>query len=332
MDSYDYSSVGQPYSPERAGSRPASSRGQDFDNGYSSWQPAPGKPGLQRAQPMPTLASSQYSAYSANRAPAPPHAPSQGRVDHGVRKRRWPAVVLLVALALALVGSTGVVLAAPAACPGTFCVQANHFLHRHLTFLGPASNANVLQVVPGTLTIQATAGSSTNLNVQMSNSGADSAVWHASASVGWLTITPSSGTLAPGATATLSVVASPLDVKPGNYSAQVKVETPDTSVNIPVSAAIAIGPKLQLPAAALNVTQCGAPQSFKIGNSGDGALSFSAKPSNATMVQLSNSNGSITPGNSLTLSATINCISPFADYTISVTSNGGNGTLTIHYT
>ncbi len=332
QESYGYSSVGQPYPPDRAGSRSVDQHGQDFDDGYSAWQPVAGKPGPQRAQPMPTLASAQYPAYTDSRMPASPHAPTKRHEDSGERKSRWPAAVLLVALLLALIASTSIVLAKPTVCPGTFCVQANHFLHRHLTFLGPAGNANVLQVTPGTLTIQATAGSSTNLSVQVSNSGTDSAVWHASASVGWLTITPSNGTIAPGATATLSVVASPLDVKPGNYSAQVKVETPDTSVNIPVAAAIAVGPKIQLPAAALSITQCGAPQPFKIGNTGDGALNFSAKPSNATAVQLSNTSGAVNPGSDLTLSVTINCSAFFADYTIGITSNGGNGTITIHYT
>ena len=188
--------MSQPYPPDRAGSRSADQRGQDFDDGYSAWQPVAGKPGPQRAQPMPTLASAQYPAYTASRIPASPHAPSKRHEDRGERRSRWPAAVLLVALLLTLIASTSVVLAKPTVCPGAFCVQANHFLHRHLTFLGPASNANVLQVTPGTLTIQATTGSSTNLSVQVSNSGTDSAVWHASASVGWLTITPSSGTLA----------------------------------------------------------------------------------------------------------------------------------------
>lgn len=327
--SFDYSNAGLPYTAERPGARPANRQGQAANNGRAQ---VAGRPGAQRAQPMPTLASVHQPAYTAARMPPPPRAPAPQpvRVEQQ-RKRRWPVTVLLVALLLTLVVSTGVILAKPTACPGTACVQANHFLHRHLTFLGPASNANVLQVTPGTLTVNAVAGSSTNLNVQVSNSGTDPAQWHASASVGWLTITPSSGTLASGATETLSVVASPLDVKPGNYSVQVKIETPDTSVNMPVSVAIAIGPKIQLPASTLSITQCGVPQSIKINNTGDAPLTFNAKPSNTTAVQLSNSSGSVNPGGSLTISVTMNCAAYFGDYTVAVSSNGGNGTITIHY-
>lgn len=249
-----------------------------------------------------------------------------------MRKRRWPSMLLLVVLLLTLATSTGIVLVKPSLCPGTICVQANHFLHRHLSFLGPATYAHVFLATPATLDIHAVAGSSTNLNVQVSNNGTDSAVWRASASVGWITITPSSGTLAAGGTETLSVVASPVSVKPGNYTAQVKVETNDTSVNIPITAAISIGPKIQLPNNSLSITQCGVAQTVKVNNIGDGALSFNAVPSDANAVQLSGSGGSVNPGSSKTISVTMNCSALFADYSIAISSNGGNGTITIHYT
>lgn len=253
--------------------------------------------------------------------------------DSAPRKRRLPAIVLLVVLLVALVGSTGVVLAKPTLCPGTFCTQANHFLHTHLTFLGPPPNANVLQVTPSTLTVHAISGSSTNLNVQVSNSGTDSAVWHATADVAWLTISPSHGTLLPGGTETLRIVANPVGLKAGNYSAQVRVETPDTSISIPVAAAIAIGPKIEIAPVTLNVTQCGVPQPFKINNTGDGPLAFTLTPSNANAMTLSSASGSVQPGGSASLSVTMSCPNAlFADYTISVTSNGGNGAVTIHYT
>ena len=263
-------------------------------------------------------------------------AQPDSRIPHVARephKRRWPSLVLLVALLLALVGGFGVVLAKPSICPGAFCVQANRFLHRNLTFLGPIPNANVLQATPSTLTVQAITGSSTNMNVQVNNSGTDPAPWQASSSVAWLTITPSSGTLVSGATVTLSVVAMPADVAPGKYSAQVIVKTADTSIRIPVTASIAAGPKISLSTTLINVTgaQCGMPQSFKVINTGDTPLSFTATTSKPDAIALNNASGSVDPGGSASVTFTVKCIAVFNNYTIGVVSNGGNGSVKVHY-
>lgn len=337
QSNYGSNNGSRSYAPDRPPSRPAGGRGPaDASDGRSYWQPAVGNPGPQRAQPMPTLASAHQPAYTANRMAPPPAARSRAvRQDERERpkRRRWPWTLFLLALLLVLVGGTGVVLVKPTVCPGTVCSQANHFLRAHLTFLGPAPNANVLHATPDTLSVQAITGSSTNLNVQISNAGTDSAVWHATASVGWLTITPASGTLAPGAAATLSVVATPLDITPGNYSAMVRIETPDTVISIPITAAISGGPKIKLSTETLNVSgsQCGAPQTFKVNNTGDTPLSYTVTSSSATDLQLSGASGSVNPGADATITFTIKCSAFFDDYTLKVTSNGGNGTVTIHY-
>ena len=336
QSNYGYNNGNQPYAPDRTPSRPAGPRGSAAANdGRSYWQPAVGNPGSQRAQPMPTLASAHQPAYTASRIPPPP-AP-RGRAarqdDRERPRRRWPMAVFLLVLLLVLVGGTGVVLVKPTVCPGTVCSQANHFLRSHLTFLGPAPNANVLHATPDTLSVKAIAGSSTNLNVQINNTGTDSAVWHATASVGWLTITPASGSLAPGMAATLTVVATPLDVTPGNYSAMVRIETPDTAISIPITAAISGGPKIKLSTETLNVSgsQCGVAQTFMVNNTGDTPLNYTVSPSSATAIQLSGASGSVNPGGKATITFTIKCSAFFDDYTIKVTSNGGNGTVTIHY-
>lgn len=331
QDSFAYSSADQSYTVDRPATRAPNRRGPAANDGRMNGQPPGNRPGPQRGQPLPALESSQYPAYNANRVEAPPRSPARPML-RPARKRHWPRLVMTVALLLALIGGAGIILAKPTLCPGSVCTQANHFLHKQLTFLGPAPNANVLRATPKTLTVHAIAGSSTNLNVQVSNSGTDPAAWHASADVTWLTITPSSGTLAPGSTATLSVVAMPADAPPGNYSAQVTVQTSDTSLNIPVAANITVGPKISLSATSLNVTSCNTPQSFKVNNTGDGPLTFSATASSNSTVQITTSSSSVDPGGSSTVSFTINCSAFFGDYTINVASNGGNGTVTIHYT
>ncbi|HEY1389719.1 MAG TPA: protein kinase [Ktedonobacterales bacterium] len=332
-ESYAYSSVGQSYAPSGPASRPAGRREPDAGDGRRFGEPPPARPGRQREQPLPELASSQYSAYSASRMPGQPvsRVPFKAREP---RKRLWPRLVLLAILALALVGGVGVVLAKPTICPGTICVQANRFLHQNLTFLGPIPNANILHATPNTLAVQAVPGSSTNLSVQVKNSGTDPAVWHATASVAWLSISPHNGTLAPGGTMTLSVAAMPADVTPGNYSALVTVQTSETTIHIPVTASIAAGPKLKLATTSLTVHgfQCNSAQSFTVSNSGDMPLSFTVTTSKATAITLGKPSGSIDPGGNVTVPFTINCPAFFADYTISVTSDGGKGTVTIHYT
>ncbi|HET9981626.1 MAG TPA: hypothetical protein VFQ32_14355, partial [Ktedonobacterales bacterium] len=336
-EGYAYSSAGDAYGMRQAAPNSRGQHGMPPDDGLSYWQPAVSKPApqqSQRGQALPTLASAQYPAYTASRA-QPASASSRGASakhdERPRRKRRWPAIVLLLAVAVMLVGSTGVVLAKPALCPGTICTQANTFLHRHIGFLGPAADANILKVTPDTLTIHATAGSSTNLNVQVLNSGTDVAKWQASSNVGWLTITPASGSLPPGGTETLSVVVNPLNVKPGDYTAQVRVETPITAVNIPVKAAVASGPKMSLPSTTLTIASCGAPQTLKVNNDGGAPLNFTLQPSDTKLVQLDKSSGSISPGQSATILVTIACAAPWADYKITVASNGGDGAVTIHY-
>ncbi|HET8906548.1 MAG TPA: protein kinase [Ktedonobacterales bacterium] len=323
-----YSSASEPYPPGRPGSRQASQWDQAFEDGQSVWQPAVGKPGGQRAQPMPTLASVHQPAYKPGR-----DAPQNVRrpVQAARRSGRWTIALLLTFLLLVLAGSAGVVLAKPSMCPGTICTQANHYLHKHLSFLGPAGNANVLTATPTALTIHAISGSSTNLNVQVSNTGTDPAIWRATSSVAWLTISPASGTLAPGGTETLSMVATPLNVPPGNYSSLVTVTTADTSITIPVAATIAGSPKLQVSPNALSFTQCGVDQPFKVTNAGSSTLSYNLKQSDGSAISLSTTSGSLQPGKSVTVAVVVNCSAQVADYSVSVSSNGGNTTVTIHY-
>jgi len=79
-------------------------------------------------------------------------------------------------------------------------------------------------------------------------------------------------------------------------------------------------------------SQCNSSQSFKMDNSGDMPLSYTVTTSKATAITLGKSSGSIDPRGNVTVPFTINCAAFFADYTISVTSDGGKGTVTIHYT
>ena len=133
---------------------------------------------------------------------------------------------------------------------------------------------------------------------------------------------------------TLGVAATPADVTPGNYSALVTVVTAETTIHIPVTASIAAGPKLELATTAMTVHgyQCNSAQSFNVKNSGDMPLSFTVSTSKPAAITLCKSSGSIDPEGSVAVSFTINCPAFFADYTISVTSDGGKGTVTIHYT
>jgi hypothetical protein len=333
-ESFAYSSVGQSYAPNGPASRPAGRREPGSSNGRRYQDPPVARPSRQREQPMPSLASEYYPAYTASRIPGQPDArvPVKAREP---RKRLWKSLVLLAVLALALAGGLGVVLAKPTICPGTICVQANRFLHKNLTFLGPIPNANILHATPDALTVQAISGSSAHLSVQVNNSGTDPAVWHATASVAWLSLSPHNGTLAAGGTMTLNVAAMPADVTPGNYSALVTVTTAETTIHIPVTASIAAGPKLDLATTAMTVHgwQCNSAQSFKVNNSGDTPLSFTVTTSKATAITLGTSSGSIDPGGNVTVPFTITCSAFFADYTISVVAgDGGKGTVTIHYT
>jgi len=332
-ESFAYSSVGQSYAPNGPASRPAGRREPGASNGRRYEEPPAARPSRQREQPMPSLASEYYPAYTASRVPGKPDSriPNKAREP---RKRLWPSLVLLAVLVLALGGGLGVVLAKPTICPGPICVQANRFLHKNLTFLGPIPNANVLHATPNALTVKAISGSSTNLSVQVSNSGTDPAVWHAMSSVAWLSLSPHSGTLAAGGTVTLNVAATPADVTPGNYSALVTVTTTETTIHIPITASITAGPKLNLATTALTVHgwQCNSAQSFKLTNSGDTPLTFTVTTAKTTAITLSKSSGSIDPAGNVTVPFTITCSAFFADYTISVASNGGTGTVTIHYT
>lgn len=309
-----------------------------YDYGSAGWPPSDGKQGGQRAQPNRTLASVRVPAYKADRAIGQerPRQSPVARNRRGASTGRgvpWKPVIVLIVLVLVLVGGTGVVLKKPTLCPGTICSQANHFLRSHVSILGPAPNSNILAATPGTLTVHAVAGGTTNLDVQMNNTGVDPAIWHASISVPWITMTPSSGTLAPGGTAVLDLEAHPVNVTPGSYTAQVHIVTAATALNIPIAAAIAMGPKLALSPTKLSTSYCGTgnAQPFKITNAGDEPLTFTVTPSDTTAIHLDTTTGTVEAGSSATINVTMDCSVFFADFSVSVASNGGSGTVAIHY-
>lgn len=249
-------------------------------------------------------------------------------------RRKWLRPLLVCLLVLFVVDFSLLVVARPDLCPNTRCValgqSARTFMKQTLHLGG--SGAAKLSVTPATVHIHTVAGGNASATVQVTNSGSDSATWQATSSLLWVTPTPSSGTLAPGSTAAISVVAQPQGVPPKTYNATLTITTGSVTTSVPLAIDIGVGPQLAVTPATLRFTGCGVSQQITITNSGGGPLAFTASPSQSDALILDVTNGNLDPGQSRTANVTLTCQAQYgSDYAVILVSNGGSTQVRVHY-
>jgi hypothetical protein len=160
------------------------------------------------------------------------------------------------------------------------------------------------------------------------NAGGGTLDWSASDNAGWMSVSPSSGSLAAGQTQEVTVSVTSANLEPGDYLGAITVRDPEAGNSpqiMPVNLTVTPHPKIELdPLEGIDITVFSGlnpdPRTFTVTNSGGGTLDWSATDDVGWMT-VSPSSGSLGSGQS-------------QDVTVSVTSASletGNyqGTITV---
>lgn len=145
--------------------------------------------------------------------------------------------------------------------------------------------------------------------VNLTNSGGENLVWSRGALPSWLTVSPTSGTLAPGATAALSFAVSLGGLDRGSYPATVTISAPNASnpsASITVSLNVT-APTIGLNPSSLTLTAdqgATATQVVEVANTGDAPLTFTPIASVPWLAVAPAGSTTIPPGGSATLTMT----------------------------
>jgi uncharacterized protein (TIGR03437 family) len=206
----------------------------------------------------------------------------------------WTATAIKATLPASL---TGLLTITVTAVPGTDSIA----------IIAASPTPSTIAAAPASLAFSYTAGGAApaSQSIQITNSGAGTLAWTATASASWLSISPASGT-APSA---LSVSISPTGLAAGTYNGNVSIASTgasNTPLTVAVTLTVTVTPNLAISPATLTFgyTLGGAvpaAQTISITNTGGGTLAWSASTS-ASWLALSPTSGAA-PG---TLSVSLN--------------------------
>jgi uncharacterized protein (TIGR03437 family) len=190
----------------------------------------------------------------------------------------WTATAITATLPATL---TGLLTITVKAVPGTDSIAI-------LAATSTPSTPSTIAVAPASLTFSYTVGGTVPpQSIRITNSGAGTLAWTATASASWLSVSPASGT----APSTPSVSIAPGGLSAGTYSGSVQISSTGAS-NTPLSVAVALTvtqPPPQPPSLSIapqtltfNYTEGGsvpAAQAVSITNTGGGTLAWTASTS-----------------------------------------------------
>lgn len=242
--------------------------------------------------------------------------------------------IALFAIVILLFDMAGLVIARPDLCPNGTCRMVSKQIHQALPFLHTwnISGTPALSTAPSEATLTAVVGKQTTTTLTLTNVGVETLTWQATSGLPWLSITPTTSTLKPGAALRLTITAHPVSVKPTTYTSTVTFAVGQDSLDIPVTVTVQAGPQLAATPTALSYAACGTTKNVTIKNSGDSPLTFDAAPSQSDALTLSAKSGTVAPGASSTLRVTLTCQATAGDtYTVNISSNGGSATVSIQF-
>jgi hypothetical protein len=248
----------------------------------------------------------------------------------GQPRRRWLRWLLLTLL-LFTVATTSLLIAKPELCPTAVCAEANRFVRSHLPLVGSQVQDQLL-FVPASLDLKTTVGDSTRGSLQMTNSSAIPLTWQATTDLLWLTVVPTGGTLDPGATTLLTVTAQPIGVNPNTYRSTLLIAVGDSAAHFPVAVVVAAGPRLSASPRTMAFTTCNTAQKLTVRNTGGGPLTFNASPSSSSALKLSITTATLDPGQTSSISVTVDCTASVGNYSVNLVSNGGSTRVAVQYT
>ncbi len=255
------------------------------------------------------------------------------------RRRRWAPIILVILILLVLGELLTLPVVRPDICGSSACASIRSAVHRIIPSLGAPLTAPSLVVTPSAERLPAIVGVVATSKLSVTNTGTASAQWQATSSALWLTVSPASGTLASGKTGVLTLTIKPVGVSPGSYSGAITLNANSVSLTVPVTIVVAAGATLAVSPQSLTFTSCGTSQAqnLTIQNSGATDLNATLSPLQANTLLLAGVSQSslaltVAPSASQTVSVAVDCQAGFGHaYTLSLVSNGGSATVTIHY-
>ncbi len=242
-----------------------------------------------------------------------------------------PFVILTLALVV-IVELAGFAVARPDLCVTRACSVVAGQIEKIAPNLRIPGAPAPVKFAPNAIKISAATNNSGDTRVTMTNTASVSVSWSASTTLGWLSVSPTKGSLARGAAVTLTLTAQPDGVTPGSYEAGLVVDAATGQSASLVALTVTQGPMLSVGSKSLAFTSCGASQPLNIANTGAAALTYSATPSQANALSVSPGSGALAPGAKATLSVTLSCGATTGQrYAVIVVSNGGSAQTSVTY-
>jgi hypothetical protein len=255
------------------------------------------------------------------------------------RRRRWAPIILVTLILLVLGELLTLPVIRPDICGSSACMGIRSAVHRVIPSLGAPLTAPNLVVTPSAERLPAIVGVAATSKLIVTNTGTAQAQWQATSSAVWLTVSPASGVLAVGKTGTLTLTVKPVGVSPGSYNATITLNAQSASLTVPVTIVVAAAATLAVSPQSLTFTGCGpsVAQNLTIQNAGATPLNATLSPLQANTLLLAGVSQpslalTVAPSASQTVSVAVDCQAGFSHaYTLSLVSNGGSATVTIHY-
>ena len=256
---------------------------------------------------------------------------SRSVVRIGQSVSRAPIVIFLLALAV-LVELAGFAVARPDLCVTHACSVVAGQIEKIAPNLRIPGAPAPIKLAPSALAVSAATNGQSAIQVKMSNTASRAVSWSATTTLGWLSVSPPRGSLAQGASVTLTLTAQPDGVSPGGYVAGLIVDAATGQSVTPVALRVTQGPVLSVTTKSLAFTTCGDSQALNITNTGGAKLTYTATPSQASALGVSPGSGSLAPGAKATLSVTLYCgATTGQQYAVILVSSGGSAQTLVTY-
>jgi hypothetical protein len=241
-------------------------------------------------------------------------------------------LVILILVAFALVELAGFSVARPDLCVTHACAIVAGQIQKFVPNLQIPGAPAPIAFAPTTISVSATTNGAGSSQVKLTNTGSRAVTWSAATTLVWVSVSPTSGALAKGAQATVTLTAHPNGVAPGSYSAGLVVSAATGQSSMPLSLTVTSGPVLAVKTTTVAFHSCGVSQNLDIANTGSAKLSYQATPSQANALAVSPASGSIQPGGKATLSVTLFCsASQGQSYAVILVSDGGSAQTPVTY-
>jgi hypothetical protein len=329
---WGYSEEQSAHYPARDQQRGRSGRSADrWDDGESVEAPARGRRSRERRDRFERDTYDDERAYD--------RRPARRRSTEPPERSNWLRPVFFGVLPILALALLLLAIARPGVCPGGVCDGFSNAARRAVPALnrlgGGVSGASVsMTASPASLQIATAAGAEKGATFSLISAGANNAPWQATATPDWLTVSPASGAISAGTATPITVTAKPTGINPGQYTGSVTITAGGSTLRVPVTITVAIGPQLSVTPTTLSFTTCASQQAITVKNTGDATLNVTAVPASNSTAALTLSATSLTlePNASDTIKVTVKCSAAVSsNYGVQFGGNGGPAQVTVKY-